>query len=101
MSTTIGKAKIVRLGGKVRSFPCETPKQVPLELQHPAQCWGWYDRKVKECNDCHIADRCEDITKRVISGQVVIPVVPAVQSDDLKAKYKKVLQTIFHTSGEV
>lgn len=40
---------------------------------HPAQCWGWWDAKAKECGDCIVAEKCADATRR-LSGKSMTPV---------------------------
>lgn len=49
-----------------------------LGQSHPAQCWGWWDAKAKECATCVVSEKCGDATRRLSGKSIVtIPASPA------------------------
>jgi type IV secretory pathway VirB10-like protein len=38
---------------------------------HPGMCWGYYLRTATECGECMFADKCKDVTARVLAGKSI------------------------------
>ena len=47
---------------------------------HPAQCWGWWDAKAKECATCVVGDKCADATRRLSNKGTPVPLASSVPS---------------------